>query len=95
MRTFSVHNHDASLLVSLREKNINLSNDNNSNKSIRQKDMEIELALVFYLVTVLKDEQEQLKGHKVSLTHCSRLQAIIAGKLGGRNLKQLVISHLH
>lgn len=54
MRTFSVHNHDASLLVSLREKNINLSN-NNSNKSIRQKDMEIELALVFYLVTVLKD----------------------------------------
>lgn len=55
MRTFSVHNHDASLLVSLREKNINLSNNNNSNKSIRQKDMEIELALVFYLVTVLKD----------------------------------------
>lgn len=54
LRTFSVHNHDASLLVSLREKNINLSN-NNSNKSIRQKDMKIELALVFYLVTVLKD----------------------------------------
>lgn len=55
MRTFSVHNHVASLLVPLREKNINLSNNNNSNKSIRQKDMKIELALVFYLVTVLKD----------------------------------------
>lgn len=49
--------------------------------------------LGFFPVAVIKYDNKQLKGERVTLAYGSRLQPIIGGSQGFRNLKHLLTPH--